>query len=130
MIADCQLQYYWDTYKDYKLVTIHPDGTREAPISLQNLYDKWEKHMEHRKGIDYFKEYCEDAMFKLSGDGDWSYIKYAFMRIQTYYLYYYYEEGPNAPLHHPSFEILSPTRGVVRRIPQEQWKFWVEAMEY
>ena len=69
-------------------------------------------------------------MLKLSGNSDWAYIEYAFMRIQTYYLYSYYEDAPNAPWYHPSFEILSPAGGVVRKIPKERWKFWVEAMGY
>lgn len=130
MIADCQLQFYWDTYKDFKLVTIHPNGVREEPITLRALYEKWEKHMEIGTGIEYFKEYCEDAIFKLSGDGDWAYIKYAFMRIQTYYLYHYYDTHPNSSHLHPSFEILTPIGNVIRIIPKEQWKFWVEIMEY
>ena len=131
MIADIQLQYYWDTYKDYQLVSILPDGTREGPITLMALYEKWENHMHTgKKGLDYFKDYCEDAMLKLSGDGDWTYIKYAFMRIQTYFLYRYYDDAPNSPWKHPCFEILSPSGEIVRDIPRERWKFWVEAMDY
>lgn len=129
MIADCQLEYYWDTYKDYMLVTIHPNGFREMPISLEKLYNKWERHMAFQKGIDYFKQYCEDAMLNISGEGDWSYIKYTFMRIQTYYLYHYYEEDPYSPDKHPSFEILSPSGSIVRTIPNTQWNFWVEAVQ-
>ena len=34
MIADCQLQYLWEIYKDYRIVTILPDSKHEDPISL------------------------------------------------------------------------------------------------
>ena len=132
MIADCQLQYLWETYKDYRLVTVLPGSKYEDPISLEDLYDKWERHMATgRTGLDYFKEYCEDAMFKVSGDGEWSYIKYAFMRIQTYFLYDYYVKSPDTPSLHPSFIILTPIGNhIIREIPNTKWKFWVEAMGY
>ena len=132
MIADCQLQHLWDTYKDYRIVTILPGSKYEDPISLKDLYDKWEKHMNTgRTGLDYFKEYCEDGMLRVSGDGEWSYIKYAFMRIQTYYLYDYYVNYPNSPSLHPSFLILPPNSNhYIKEIPKTQWKFWVEAMDY
>lgn len=81
--------------------------------------------------MDYFKEYCEDAMFKVSGDGEWSYIKYAFMRIQTYFLYDYYVKSPDTPSSHPSFIIITPIGNhIIREIPNTKWKFWVEAMGY
>ena len=132
MIADCQLQYLWDTYKDYRIITVLPSSVCQGPISLKDLYDKWEKHMNTgRTGLDYFKEYCEDAMLRVSGDGEWSYIKYAFMRIQTYYLYDYYVKNPNIPSLHPSFLILPPDEDYfIKEIPKTQWKFWVEAMDY
>ena len=131
MIDDCQLQYLWDTYKDYRIVTILPGYKNEDPISLKDLYDKWEKHMNSgRTSLEYFKEYCEDGMLRVSGDGEWSYIKYAFMRIQTYYLYDFYVNYTNSSSH-PSFLILSPNSNCcVREIPKTQWKFWVEAMDY
>lgn len=132
MIADCQLQHLWDTYKDYRIVTILPGSKYEDPISLKDLYNKWEKHMNTgRTGLDYFKEYCDDGMLRVSGDGEWSYIKYAFMRIQTYYLYDYYIKYPNSPSLHPSFLILPPNSNhYIKEIPKTQWKFWVEAMDY
>ena len=141
MIADFQLEYYWDMYKNYKVKSYIPTGAIEE-ISIIDLYRKWARHMAfndedktphaiEQNALKYFKEYFEDGMLKLSGPGgELSYLCYAAMRIQTYYYYRYYDESNPFSSNVPYFEILSENGSIKRRIPKERWNFWVKAMGY
>ena len=141
MIADFQLDYYWDMYKNYKVKSFIPNGVIEESTII-DLYRNWAKQTafydeeKTPEGIEknaekFFKKFFEDGMLKISGpEAELNYLCYAVMRVQTYFYYNYYDENNQYSTNVPYFEIITDKGSLAKRITQDRWNFWVKAMNY
>lgn len=128
------INHYWKKFQDYKVKVLLPNGDSYT-INFFDMYSQ----LADRFNLDnsylnlpmndtpesIFRKFIDDILLRIIDEN--YVVGYMIMRVQTFNLYRFYE---SPKLGNPSFECYDKNNKLIKMIPCNMWRWWVEEMNY